>query len=487
MPVLRRAISKRHREQQLPRRIGEVILPAQHRGDTHERVVDEIREEERRRAVGTLQDEIPDRGALEDLLPVHEIDELDTTAVGHAETQGGTPTLGDLGETLILVEMSAGSCVARRASGGKLRLAADFDLERRAVARINAPCPIENLEGLAIDRCACRLVDGLAIPCEAEPGEIVHELARELGLAALGVGVFDAQQEAAARVPGEQPVEERCARVTEVQFAARARREAGDERAGGHPRNVTPTIEGVNVLFVSDLHLDAASPALVEAFVSFLAREAREAQALYILGDLFESWIGDDDPNPMKVRVCAALRSLSDAGVTVFALHGNRDFMLGEGFERRTGATLLPDPVVATIDGERILLTHGDLLCTGDTAYQELRTTVRDPAFRQRVLALPLEARQQLADAARAGSRAHTRATASDIMDVSEAAVIAAFEASATHTMIHGHTHRPGEHRHATRLGEARRIVLAAWDQHGEALRYFEGEWSRIRINSPVA
>lgn len=228
-------------------------------------------------------------------------------------------------------------------------------------------------------------------------------------------------------------------------------------------------------LFVSDLHLDASAPTTVERFVRFLRSEARSAKSLYILGDLFETWIGDDDPDPVRSEVCAELRALTDAGVPIYLMCGNRDFLYGADFERRTGVKLLADPTVATIDGERILLTHGDLLCTDDRPYQELRSTVRDPSFKTRVTALPLKARQWMAAAARAGSRAHVRQTAADIMDVNEQAVVAAFEATQTLRMIHGHTHRPGEHAHRTANGAAQRIVLAAWDDAGQVLELSNG------------
>lgn len=235
-------------------------------------------------------------------------------------------------------------------------------------------------------------------------------------------------------------------------------------------------------LFVSDLHLDSSAPSTIEAFLRFLSGEARGATSLHILGDLFETWIGDDDPDPARDRVCRALRALADSGVALFVMQGNRDFLYGEAFERRIGGTLLPDPSVLTLFGERVLLTHGDLLCTGDAAYQELRTTVRDPDFRGRVLTLPVEARQLLANAARAGSKAHTRATAATIMDVTPSAVVAAFEASGTRKMIHGHTHRPAEHRHSTRHGDAERIVLAAWDDAGEYLEVTTDGWQRQTV-----
>ena len=223
-------------------------------------------------------------------------------------------------------------------------------------------------------------------------------------------------------------------------------------------------------LFVSDLHLDAASPQAIEQFLDFLRSEAARAEALYILGDLFEAWIGDDDPEPARARVCEALRELTAGGVVCFVLHGNRDFLLGEGFSRRTGCVLLPDPVSAEIDGEQVLLTHGDALCRGDHSYQELRSTVRDPSWQQRFLALPLAVRARLADRARAGSRAHTARAVSQIMDVDPEAVAAAFRATGARRIIHGHTHRPGVHERLLDGRPVYRIVLGAWYEQGSVL-----------------
>lgn len=223
-------------------------------------------------------------------------------------------------------------------------------------------------------------------------------------------------------------------------------------------------------LFVSDLHLDADAPQAVAAFTHLLRGEARGATALYVLGDLFEAWVGDDDPDPLREGLCREFAALTAAGVPLFVMQGNRDFLYGAGFEARTGATLLPDPCVATLGGERILLTHGDLLCTGDHAYQQLRSTVRSDAFRERVLALPLDARQLLAGAARAGSKAHTARQRPEIMDVAPEAVVAAFRATGTRIMVHGHTHRPGDHRHEVDGRPARRLVLDAWYERGGVL-----------------
>jgi UDP-2,3-diacylglucosamine hydrolase len=229
-------------------------------------------------------------------------------------------------------------------------------------------------------------------------------------------------------------------------------------------------------LFVSDLHLDESAPWAVEVFVGFLASQARAAHALYVLGDLFEAWIGDDAlasaaPASPAHRVATALRELTTGGTACYLLHGNRDFLIGAEFARATGATLLPDPVVVDLNGHPTLLTHGDLLCTGDHAYQELRSIVRTSDWQRRFLQLPLATRMMLANEARAGSRAHTQRVAPVIMDVDAQAVTAAFRASNTRRMIHGHTHRPGAHTHVVSGETAERHVLDAWYERGSYLK----------------
>ena len=230
-------------------------------------------------------------------------------------------------------------------------------------------------------------------------------------------------------------------------------------------------------LFVSDVHLDAAAPEATEQFLSFLRDEATAAEALYILGDLFEAWVGDDDEEPGNERVCRELRELNDRGVACFTLHGNRDFLLGTGFCERSGCRLLSDPVIAELDGERVLLTHGDALCTDDHPYQELRTIVRDRAWQRRFLELPRAHREQLADEARAGSRRHTSRTVPDIMDVNSQAVTAAFRSARVRRIVHGHTHRPALHELEVDGRPAQRIVLGAWYEQGSVLRYERGRF----------
>jgi UDP-2,3-diacylglucosamine hydrolase len=230
-------------------------------------------------------------------------------------------------------------------------------------------------------------------------------------------------------------------------------------------------------LFVSDVHLDASAPEAIEQFLDFLKVHALHAEGLYILGDLFETWVGDDDEDPAKARVCAALRELTTAGVAVFIIHGNRDFLLGQDFCRRTGCTFLEDPIIVELDGESVLLTHGDALCTDDHAYQALRSSVRTPDWQRRFLALPLAARERLAQQARAGSQAHTARVVKEIMDVNAQAVETSFRALSVRRMIHGHTHRPAVHDTVIDGASAQRIVLGAWYEQGSYLWYEHGRF----------
>ncbi len=219
----------------------------------------------------------------------------------------------------------------------------------------------------------------------------------------------------------------------------------------------------MSTLFASDLHLDSEAPWAIDAFISFLRGPARAAEALYLLGDIFEAWIGDDDVNADNARICAALRELTTGGVATFAIHGNRDFLLGAEFSRRTGVKLLPDPVVVELHGVRTLLSHGDVFCTEDASYQQLRSIVRQPRWQRRFLSLPIETRRTLASAARAGSKAHTQRTIPTIMDVNPDAVTRAMRATGARRLIHGHTHRPAIHPEIVDGVQTERVVLAPW------------------------
>jgi UDP-2,3-diacylglucosamine hydrolase len=228
----------------------------------------------------------------------------------------------------------------------------------------------------------------------------------------------------------------------------------------------------VATLFISDLHIDASRPAITEQFLSFLSGEARHAEALYILGDLFESWVGDDAADSAQSSAMAGLRSLTEHGVPCFVMHGNRDFLLAEQFCRMSGARLLPDPLIVTLYGEPVLVMHGDALCTDDRAYQRLRATVREADWQRRFLALSVASRRALAGAARAGSQAHTAALEYAITDVNPDSVALAMRGSGVATLLHGHTHRPAIHAFEVDGRPRTRIVLGDWYDQGSVLRW---------------
>ena len=228
----------------------------------------------------------------------------------------------------------------------------------------------------------------------------------------------------------------------------------------------------MTTLFISDLHLDAERPEITRLFGDFIDGEARTADALYILGDLFEAWVGDDDPSETGQFVADKLRGLRDAGVPVFFIRGNRDFLLHDDYARRAGITILPDPAVVVLYGKPTLLMHGDLLCTDDVAYQAFRAQTRNPEWQRQFLSQPLAARLAFAQQARAASRAHQSGLQSQgkmetITDVAPATVEATLARYGIDTLIHGHTHRPAVHKHVA----GTRIVLGDWYEQGSVLR----------------
>ncbi len=231
----------------------------------------------------------------------------------------------------------------------------------------------------------------------------------------------------------------------------------------------------MTTLFISDLHIDENSPEVTRQFLDLVGGEAREAEALYILGDLFESWVGDDAADAHQTAAMAALKALTDSRVPCFVMHGNRDFLLGSRFCAMSGARLLPDPVIVTLYGEPVLVMHGDALCTDDRAYQRLRATVRDPLWQRQFLALSIAARRSLAGAARVGSRAHTAALEYTIGDVSPGSVTSALRGAGAATLLHGHTHRPAIHALTVDGRACTRIVLGDWHAKGSLLRWDRG------------
>ncbi|MGH8080546.1 MAG: UDP-2,3-diacylglucosamine diphosphatase [Lysobacter sp.] len=232
----------------------------------------------------------------------------------------------------------------------------------------------------------------------------------------------------------------------------------------------------MTTLFISDLHLDAERPQITELFGRFVREDARGADALYILGDLFEAWVGDDDPSETGAFVARELKALADSGVPVSFIRGNRDFLLGQDYAARAGMRLLADPSVIVLYGQPVLIGHGDLLCTDDVAYQQFRAQTRHPLWQAQFLAQPLAARLAFAQQARAASKAHQAGLKNagqmeTITDVAPAAVAETFSRYGIDTIVHGHTHRPAVHELIVDGRECKRIVLGDWYEQGSVLR----------------
>jgi len=230
-------------------------------------------------------------------------------------------------------------------------------------------------------------------------------------------------------------------------------------------------------LFISDLHLDSSTPAVTHTLLDFLAQRTGNCRALYILGDLFEAWVGDDDDTELSRTVAEALKAVSERGTAVYLMHGNRDFLLGKDYASRCGATLLPEPTLIDCHGKRIALIHGDSLCTRDTDYMAFRAQVRDPQWQDMFLSKSLVERHMIAQQARQQSSQATSYKASDIMDVTPCEVVKLLQELQVNILVHGHTHRPSVH--TLQLEEpingqekAVRIVLGDWHSKGWVLEF---------------
>jgi UDP-2,3-diacylglucosamine hydrolase len=219
----------------------------------------------------------------------------------------------------------------------------------------------------------------------------------------------------------------------------------------------------MRTLFISDLHLHETRPQITRAFFHFLHTQATDAEKLYILGDFFDAWIGDDDDSPLNTEVAAELKKLSNSGAQIFLMHGNRDFLLGEKFAAQAGAKLIPEGTVIDLYGQPTLLLHGDDLCTGDTDYIAFRQQVRSPQWQAHILAQPIAARRALAAQLREKSQAMNSLKAEDIMDVTQAEVVRVMTKAGVKCLIHGHTHRPARHSFDIGNGLAERLVLGDW------------------------
>ncbi|MDO9322561.1 MAG: UDP-2,3-diacylglucosamine diphosphatase [Pseudomonas sp.] len=233
------------------------------------------------------------------------------------------------------------------------------------------------------------------------------------------------------------------------------------------------------ILLISDLHLEEQRPDISRAFLQFLQQRARGAEALYILGDFFEVWVGDDDMSPYQHSIAAALRQLSDSGTAIYLMHGNRDFMLGQAFCQQAGCTLLRDPSLVNLSGERVLLMHGDSLCTSDIGYMRMRKLLRNPLSLWILHHLSLTKRRQLARKLRNESQVHTKQKATSITDVTLAEIPRIMAKYGVRTLIHGHTHRPNTHPLEVNGQTAQRIVLGDWDRQGWALQVDENGYQQ--------
>ncbi|MBN8237874.1 UDP-2,3-diacylglucosamine diphosphatase [Marinobacter hydrocarbonoclasticus] len=242
----------------------------------------------------------------------------------------------------------------------------------------------------------------------------------------------------------------------------------------------------MTTLFISDLHLEESRPDITGAFLTFLRDKALGVERLYILGDFFEAWIGDDERTPLQEQVAAALREVRDTGTDIYLMHGNRDFLIGEDFCERAGATLLDDPTVVDLYGTPALLMHGDSLCTADVEYQKFRANMRNPQTMKMLLSRPLKDRQLMARQLREISMAKNQGKAETIMDVTPEEVVKELEAHNVQLMIHGHTHRPAIHELEANGKRARRIVLGDWHENVWWLEASAGQPVALR-HQPLA
>lgn len=222
----------------------------------------------------------------------------------------------------------------------------------------------------------------------------------------------------------------------------------------------------MTTLFISDLHLEESRPDITRAFLAFVEEKTMNIDALYILGDFFEAWIGDDERTELQETVANALSKVRASGTAIYFMHGNRDFLIGPDYCQRAGATLLDDPSVVDLYGTPYLLMHGDSLCTADVEYQKFRANMRDPKWQQMMLQRPLEDRKQMARQLREISMAKNKGKEESIMDVTPEEVVRELETHDVQQMIHGHTHRPAEHDLTANGAPAKRIVLGDWHEN---------------------
>ncbi len=228
----------------------------------------------------------------------------------------------------------------------------------------------------------------------------------------------------------------------------------------------------MTTLFISDIHISEQHPEICDQLIDFLENHTQQSKALYILGDLFEYWLGDDDTNPEYKRIKLALKKISNKNIPTYFMHGNRDFLIGESFARETGITILSDPSIIELYNEKILISHGDIFCTDDIDYQSSRKLTRDPNWQKIILGKSLEERKAFAYEARKKSSIHTQKTNEALMDVNQSEINKAFKKYGLNKIIHGHTHKPAIHNSIINGEPYKRIVLGDWYEQGSVLKW---------------
>ncbi len=234
-------------------------------------------------------------------------------------------------------------------------------------------------------------------------------------------------------------------------------------------------------LFISDLHLSPERPEIIQLYINFLNQQATKASSLYILGDLVEYWLGDDDKAEGLSEVFNCMKKQAEKGLNIYLMHGNRDFLMGQSLAQRAGCTLISDPYITEFNNTPVLLIHGDTLCTGDLRYQEFRALLRSQQWKDDFLSKPLTEREQIAEGLRDQSKEETQNKAEDIMDANDDAVTQAFNQHNVSLMIHGHTHRPAIHSLSVDKKPVKRIVLGDWYSHGSVLEFTDPEHFELK------
>ena len=239
----------------------------------------------------------------------------------------------------------------------------------------------------------------------------------------------------------------------------------------------------MTTVFLSDIHISDQHPEISEHFKEFLLNEKSKINTIYILGDLFEYWLGDDDPNPSYGEIKLLLKKLSQKGLSIFFIHGNRDFLIGEKFAEEAGCHILRDPKVIDLFGKKVLISHGDIFCKDDKKYQSFRDQTRDPEWKKSILGKPLHFREEFAKQARLESIKHTSSKKNEIMDVNKDEILKMYEKYNVDIIIHGHTHRPAIHDVFFNGRNCQRIVLGDWYEQGSILKCDETGFDLIKLD----